>query len=387
MPRRIIDTRRGRHDVRTANFPAGNMDARGRWQESERRQALSMGGVFNAANRKQAGDYTARMASQIAAGEWEPQNRFSASNGLADDNPRGQSRTASADELRALHATVRSAVHDDSTHTRLAQDVQIFLKETGDRVGFMPLVLVEKEMNPGAPYKIPIGFKQGTVQVAEGPTHVVPATYRNKTITPPEFDIQAHIKGGIPEIAANPGNALNDMLNQGLEQIVVASDRLVRNFSQNVANVFHAPIGISTLTPTIASQAEVAVTEFSASPAQTMIMAVSFWTDFRTDSAWAEAYSPVQQYELLLDGRMGSVYGMTLVTDGMRIEQLQVLEPDEVFVYAAPDKNGAFIKYSEVESTPTDYRSLSQNAIGFFISQRAGVVYHGARSTISIQRT
>jgi hypothetical protein len=100
-------------------------------------------------------------------------------------------------------------------------------------------------------------------------------------------------------------------------------------------------------------------------PAANMTFSFDIWDDMITGTAFQDFWEPVHKYQLIMDGKIGSLLGMNLITDGFRIETLKVLEAGEVFVTATPAALGQRGVFRDVEST-----EVNQYALG--IAKRGG---------------
>ena len=86
------------------------------------------------------------------------------------------------------------------------------------------------------------------------------------------------------------------------------------------------------------------------------------------------------KHELILEGRLGSILGMEIITDGYRYPTLQVLQPGEVFVTAAPVTLGSIVQRKELDSRAVDFYNQGRAARGWFLEQIQGQVLGNGRA-------
>lgn len=73
----------------------------------------------------------------------------------------------------------------------------------------------------------------------------------------------------------------------------------------------------------------------------------------------------MHKHELILEGRLGSVMGMEIITDGFRYPTLQVLNAGECFITASPITLGTITQRKELDSLAVDQYNLGRPARGW----------------------
>ncbi len=121
-------------------------------------------------------------------------------------------------------------------------------------------------------------------------------------------------------------------------------------------------------------------------PAATFTMAYDLWQDIISDADFGDWFDPVHQHELILEGRLGSLLGMEIITDGYRYPTLQVLNQGECFVTASPITLGSIVQRKELESRAIDQYALGRPARGWFMEQIQGQALVNGRAVVRATR-
>ena len=100
-----------------------------------------------------------------------------------------------------------------------------------------------------------------------------------------------------------------------------------------------------------------------------MLISFDIWDDIIADADFVAWWDQVHKHELILEGRLGSMLGMEIITDGFRYDTLQVLQPGEVYVTASPVTLGAILQRKELDSRAIDQYNLGRARRGWFMEQ------------------
>lgn len=76
------------------------------------------------------------------------------------------------------------------------------------------------------------------------------------------------------------------------------------------------------------------------------------------------------RHELIFEGKLGSLLGMNIMTDGYRYETLSVLQPGEVYVFGPPITVGVITDRQGLQSRPIDTYNQGRAAQGWFLHLR-----------------
>jgi hypothetical protein len=88
-----------------------------------------------------------------------------------------------------------------------------------------------------------------------------------------------------------------------------------------------------------------------------------------TDSEFASYYDPVSKHQLIMEGVLGSFFGVTLYTDGFRADNLQVLNPGEVYFLGSPKALGVVMERKPLTVENTMGAVVGQSWRGWYMEQ------------------
>ena len=293
---------------------------------------------------------------------------------LAEMGRSGQISSGHADEGSAISAKVerhnelKAAFHSGDERMKVmgevfAEDVW----ETLNRQGFATRLLPRKDIVDGTDNRTRIRRKDVTAfQVmndGEGISQIAEQAY----IYPKDYYLQCQVMVEERELAQAGPEFLDEKFQDALEAIMVRQDRILRNLMLATAGSFNAPISFANFTPQVLTALRTQVMS-SGNRAAHMLLSFDIWDDIIADPSFNTWWEPVHKYQLIMEGQLGSILGMDLITDGFRYETLKVLEPGEVFVTGTPVTLGQRGVRREVESTEVNHYPLGAARRGFFLS-------------------
>lgn len=132
-------------------------------------------------------------------------------------------------------------------------------------------------------------------------------------------------------------------------------------------------------TPSVLTTMRTAVDRWGI-PAATMVIAFDLWNDIISHSEFVAWFDQVSKHELVLEGRLGSILGMEILTDGYRYPTLQVMQPGEVFVTGSPVTLGTICQVKELDSRAIDQYNMGRAARGWFLESIQAQVLANSRS-------
>jgi hypothetical protein len=83
---------------------------------------------------------------------------------------------------------------------------------------------------------------------------------------------------------------------------------------------------------------------------------------------------------LVLNGYLGTLIGLSLVTDAFRAPNQKVLERGEIYVITSPEYTGAYSDRGGVRSTPTSGADSGNSTRGWFMSEIISMMITNVRS-------
>jgi hypothetical protein len=120
-------------------------------------------------------------------------------------------------------------------------------------------------------------------------------------------------------------------------------------------------------------------------PASTAIMSNDYWKDIIGNAEFSALLDPVSKYDLVLNGKIGTLVGLELITDAFRAENQRVLEKGEIYVLSNPEHHGAYSTRG-IRSTPTDGANSGETTKGWLMSENFSFVLGNVRSVAKGQR-
>ena len=344
---------------------------------SDREKAWNDSGDFNGISKK---DLVANIDNMIQA-----YSRGEAVQGFGSSTDPDQSR----DEMQAIRAASLVDAYNDPSGKNmkvLGDTIVEQLVEVGRREGFTRSVFGVQVVPQGQDAKVRIRYKQSIAVVATGATVVKPVRFRERYVRPPIFYINASLLVEDIEVRQSPVGIMEEMFEDGLESTMVAEDKLTIQFFEALNNIYNNPIAITgSLTPEIWASLREAIEAFG-NPASTAIMAYTFWKDISGGTVFSNYFDPVTKYQLVLEGRLGSLMGVNIITDAFREPKLRVLPDDTLYMVGPPNTVGVVTQHQELTPYQVDLRNQGQPVQGWFLEQIQGQIAPNPRSVIKAFR-
>lgn len=215
--------------------------------------------------------------------------------------------------------------------------------------------------------------------------NIVASQVRQSYVYPPEFYLAAKIVMEDREIEQSSGDLLQDKYEDGLEQILVAEDKVWLNLSRTAASATNDIFFFNTFTPTVFSQMRTEVARWGI-PVTTAIVAYDIWNDILTDAEFSAFVDPVTKHEIVLEGSIGSFFGVQFITDGYRAETLRVLSDGEVFMLGAPQTLGGITVRKDLMTKSIDLYNQGKPERGWFLESIEGMSIVNSRALTRGQR-
>jgi len=267
----------------------------------------------------------------------------------------------------AKHGELVSAFHSGDDRMKVmgevfAEDVW----ETLNRQGFTSQLLARKDVVDGQDNRIRLRRKDVTafqvVNDGEGIAQHVEQSY----IYPQDYYLQCQVLIEERELAQAGPELLDQKFQDALEAVMVRQDRILRSLLLATAGVFNAPVGFATFTPQTMTALRTQV-QANGIPAANMLFSFDIWDDIIADPSFTAWWEPVHKYQLIMEGKLGSLLNMKLTTDGFRYDSLRVLAPGEIFVLGTPIALGQRGVRREVQSTEINHYPLGSPRRGFYL--------------------
>lgn len=272
-------------------------------------------------------------------------------------------------EIEARREVVVAAYADADKWSALGADLAVQIQEQRNREGFLRRVAVGQDLKQGQLPRVNVPMWDAMAVVATGPANVQFQLIRNKQFLPAEFEVVANLRCERLEMEQVGGDILDNLYNQGLDAIMVKEDKLWKqsaDLTVGVANPLNYIGG--PLTPQILATIRQGVTDWNL-PATTALISNDFWADIIGSNDFATMLDPVTKYDLVMNGELGTLVGLTLLTDGFRQPNQKVLNRGEIYVLSTPEHHGCYSDRGGVRSEPTTGADNGNTSRGWLMSE------------------
>lgn len=296
---------------------------------------------------------------------------------------RGQivKRNAVNPEERRERLAVFTAAFNDKSGDQwsvLGASIAEAIKQQGEREGFLRRLVMGQPLEQGQMPRVPMPAHDAVAVVATSSAAVEYQVIRSKVFTPPEFAITANLRVENIELQQVSGDILENIYNQGVESVMVCEDRLWKRAADATINMENPLQYISgQLTSDILSAIRTNVTQWNL-PATTALIANDFWNDIISNPSFQ--FDPVTRYDLVLNGTIGTILGMEIVTDAFRQQNQKVLNKGEIYVIASPENHGSYTDRGGIVPTPVDGATTGTSTKGWFMEEFFSLVLANPRS-------
>jgi hypothetical protein len=332
--------------------------------------ALSSNGEVNANDNRDLMHKIGQLLQSVSSGEIVQQN-VGAFASLSNSDKVNLIAVANSDKDKwaALGASIAQEVREQQT-----------------RQGFLRSMTVVENMKQGEVMRVPMPKHGGRAIVATGPTALQYQLINDRYFTPSPFELKASVRVSKLEMVQATHDLLDHAYNEAVEGMVTAGDRIWKSAADRTVGKSNNLVGFSgALTPAVISRAASRIREWNL-PVSRAVIAASFWEDIQSESSWATALTPVSQYELLLTGKIATIFGLDLMTDGFRPENQRVLTRNDAYIVADSEYHATMGSFGGIESTPTDGSNNGETTKGWLLSEVMSFVIPNTRSVIKLQR-
>lgn len=353
--------------IASSNYTPVIASARGR---NSNEALANAAGEINAGNTNELLSRILEIASRVQTGEFD--------NGAAE--------VASVASPAERNQILRDAIADKSGRAwmELANGIAAEITDTVARQGFMRQFLVRGDVAQGSIPRIRVRHRNALAVAATGPSVVAAQSIRDSYLYPAEFSVIARPTVEDREMHQGSGDLLAEKHMEALEHIMVVEDRTFLNLIDQAAPLYNTTqLWSGGLTPAVISAAQYQVSSWSV-PVSTMLMSIDLLQDMQSGAGFTSGnsggfFDPVSRLEIIMTGRLGTLLGMQLMTDGFRNSRLRVLNSGTFYIMTDPTLLGAYTDRGPVESEPVTPGMTGSTQRGFFmkelISQAVGNAY------------
>jgi hypothetical protein len=333
-------------------------------------------GEFNANNKREVMQAIATLHGLFQAGKVESQYTDAAT----PEDIR-EVRAARAARLEEAYA----AGPQSAAWKALGEVIGDEIWQTLGREGFARKTMLLKPLGKGETGRLRVRKKDVVAFFVTADPNVIASQVRQFYVYPPEFYLIANITIEDKEIEQASGDILDDKYQDGLEQILVREDNVWLTLARAAAPTSNDLFFFNTFTPTVFSEMRTQVARWGI-PVTTAILAFDLWNDIIADTEFSSWFDPVSKHEIVLEGSLGSLLGVQLITDAFRHETLRVLADGEVFFLGAPQTLGGITQRKELITQSIDKYNQGIPERGWFMEQIEGMSLVNDRALTRGQR-
>lgn len=251
--------------------------------------------------------------------------------------------------------------------------------ETMGRTAFADKILTHQDVGEQGIARVRIHRKDvvAWTMVADG--HVAESYIKQPWIFPKGFDLEANVVMQEAEIHEAGSQILEEKYQDALEATMVREDRILKFLMDNAATAPNDVLVFAAFTPTAFTNLRRQIWEYGIAVPH-MIMAIDLMDDLFADTDWQGWYSPIEKHELAMEGRLGKLGDIEIITDGLRYDTLRVLNQGEVYFLGAPQALGTKSLMIPMTSSVVDQRVIGRAVRGWFLLQREALTIANSRS-------
>lgn len=333
-------------------------------------------GEINAGSVKEAAQIITQMMQAVASGQIIPEHM----------GPQGQMSAQAAASARRELLAEALADNTGNKWAALGASLAQRIEEQAGREGFVRKLMVGNVLRQGEVQRVPMPAHDTLAVVATSQANVGYQTIRQRVFLPDEFEIQANVRVENLDIQQVNGDLLDHAYNDGLNAIMVGEDRLWKKAADaTVGRINPLELIAGELTPKHLGRLRQQVARWNL-PATTILLSNDYWADVIGSNDFATFFDPITKYDLVLNGQIGTLVGMNIITDAFRQPNQKVLEPGEIYVVADAINHGAYSTRGGVESTPTSGADHGNSTRGWFLSEPFSLVLANVRSVAKGKR-
>lgn len=321
-------------------------------------------GEINASSRK---DMIQTIASFMQSGD---------RNNIIDDVTRARNKEEAAIKQKLVSASWTNEHARQELGELMAED----LYAVGNRDGFARRFLAKQELNPGEIPRVKMRMKNVTAIAATGPDKVETQITQDNFYSPTEFELIARPFVTKREIDTSVADVVDEKYVEGLEALMVTEDRIWKRMADATVGIENPLTNVAgSLTPAAVMATANHITSFNI-PIRYLLLANDLWVDIATDSQWSNVIDPVSQYNLLQSGKLGTLYGMEVLSDGFRHPQHRVLNRGEFYAIGDAQNHGTMTDRGGIDSSTIDATTEKVIGKGWLLVETISMIIANARS-------
>lgn len=262
----------------------------------------------------------------------------------------------------------------------LADTFTAQVNETLGRDGFARRLMQFRQLNNGDVLKVRLRKRDTLAFVTTSNPNTIASVARQQFAIPEMFNISCNVNIEKIELAQDTGDLLQDRYEDALEQVMCAEDLVFLKLAREAAGVYNSPFGFTNFTPEVCAAMRTAIQQNGGIPVTQMLVSYDIWNDIIANPEFTAFYSEIAKHELVLEGNIGTLMGMNIVTDGYRIETLRVLPQNTVYMFGAPETLGVIGQWGDMSVDSVNKANFGQARLGWFINVIEAMCIGNARS-------
>lgn len=290
-----------------------------------------------------------------------------------------------AERKEMLANAVTAGVGSDA-YMAIGEALVSQVNETLGREGFSRKFMQYRQMNNGDVFKVRLRKRDTLAFVTTSNPNTIASVARQPFAFPTMYNLSCNVDIEKVEIAQDTGDLLQDRYEDALEQMMCAEDRVFLKMAKAASDVFNPSFGFTDFTPTVCSKMKNAIMSNGGIPVTQMLISYDIWNDITANPEFTAWFSEIAKHELVLEGQLGTLMGMNIVTDGYRIPTLQVLPQNTAYMFGAPETLGVIGQWGDVSVDSTNKANQGQARVGWFINSIEGMCLGNARAVVRGER-
>lgn len=247
-----------------------------------------------------------------------------------------------------------AAMTDPEVHRILGERMAENIYVTANRKGYLRTFLPKITLKQGELPRFPVRQKNVQAVMVTGPTKVQTQIALDRYVMPPELEIATRLIVPQRELNQGLGDTLEEKYTEGLEAVMVTEDRMLYNAMNAVIGIDNdRQIFSGTINPQSLMSVRQQVERWGLK-STSCLMANDLFQDIVGDSNFVQALELIAKHELIMTGRIATLYGLTLISEAYRHPEHKVLSEGEFYVLADPSQLGGYADRNGVNSQPID---------------------------------
>ena len=263
----------------------------------------------------------------------------------------------------------------------IAADVNISVQ----REGFMRNLLEKNEIS-GRVAMIRTRVNEVTAVYMTTPSNLAPQYVNSHWTTFPEFNITTNVLVSGDDILVDGDEILQEQYDYSLQSFMVAEDRMWKIMADAIVGT---TIPLQIFTGTYGPDDLINMYQLLVNAGTTpdkVLMHNNYWSYMIQTGAFSNWFDPATKYQMIQTGQIGSLLGLTFMTDGFRQQNMQVLQPGEIYVIAKPEQHGGYTERGPIMAVPTDGYNNGVDARGWFMKERLAIAIVNPYSVVKGRR-